>query len=65
MRTLRLAALTIFALPLPVIAALVSVHCHGAGPTETSESFEALDPALSGGQAITSFIVSPAAIPGG
>jgi hypothetical protein len=72
-RTSKLAALTIFGLPLPLIAALVSVHCHGAGftnggladPTETGESFEALDPAAAGGQTITSFIVSPAAVSGG
>ncbi len=73
MRNLKLATLTLFALPLPVVAALVSVHCHSAGlttngladRTETSESLKATGPAARGSQSITSFIVSPAAVTGG
>lgn len=73
MRNSKLAALTLLALPLPVIAALVSVHCHSAGfsdaglagLTETSESLEMNSSAAAGGQAITSFLVSPAAVTGG
>ena len=71
-RNSKLAALTLFALPLPVIAALISVQCSGAsfsdpglaGLTETGESLTNSS-AAPGGQTITSFIVSPAAVTGG
>ena len=73
MRNSKLVVLTLFALPLPVIAALVSAHCQGAGftnssllvPAETGEYENARAVAASAGQAITSFIVSPAAVTGG
>jgi hypothetical protein len=69
MRSSKLAFLTIFALPVPVIAALVSIHCQDAAFTEPSanQAFieSRIDPAEGGGQAITSFILSPAAITGG
>lgn len=72
MRSSKLAFLTIFALPVPVIAALVSIHCQGAALTDLSLNstneplVEArIDPATQGGQTITSFILSPAAIAGG
>jgi hypothetical protein len=73
MRNSTLAALTLFALPLPVVAALVSLHCQSAGsktnglanPAEISESLKATGPAPASGQSITNFIVSPAAVTGG
>ncbi|HKO61718.1 MAG TPA: hypothetical protein VJV03_11205 [Pyrinomonadaceae bacterium] len=69
MRSTRLALLTIFALPFPVIAALVSIHCQGAALTSsfTNEPIAetVLDPATAGGQSITSVILSPAAMTGG
>src|SRR5687767_1375191 len=63
-RNSKLTALTIFALPLPVITALVSLHCHGAGspntgfanPTAASESTGS-GASVAGGQTITSFII--------
>lgn len=74
MRKSKLAFLTMFALPLPVIAALVSIHCHGAALTNelrntANDSDQPIDvrsnAAIDGGQTITSFIVSPAALVGG
>lgn len=69
MRSSKLAFLTIFALPVPVIAALVSIHCQGAafGDTFVNEPFveSLVDPGTAGGQSLTSFILSPAAITGG
>ena len=74
-RNSKLAALTLFALPLPVIAAVLSLHWHSAGftnagladPTTTNEGIESRGSAASvaGGQTITSFIISPAAVSGG
>ena len=72
MRSSKLAFLTIFALPVPVIAALVSMHCQDGAFTGLSNDsinqpfVEArVNPAMAGGQTITSFILSPAAIAGG
>lgn len=73
MRSSKLALLTIFALPLPVIAALVSIHCHGAALTTERRTVTGNDQpidirsnaTIAGGQTITSFIVSPAALVGG
>ena len=65
----KLAFLTIFALPVPVIAALVSIHCQGAALTDSFANDPAavklLSPATAGGQSITSIILSPAAMTGG
>ncbi|HKO44817.1 MAG TPA: hypothetical protein VJU84_16180 [Pyrinomonadaceae bacterium] len=69
MTSSKLAFLTIFALPVPVIAALVSIHCQDAAFTDsfTNERAAArlLDPATAGGQSITSITLSPAAMTGG
>jgi hypothetical protein len=65
----KLALLTIFALPVPVIAALVSFHCQGAAFTDSFTRDRAaatlLNPPTAGDQAITSIILSPAAMTGG
>ncbi len=58
---------TLLALPIPVIAALVSIHCHGATlPANIrlldNDEVSAVHP---DGQTIKTFIVSPAAIAGG
>ncbi len=71
MKGLRLAILTIFALPLPVVGALVGAHCHGAGfpngtvlpVAEVAQSrarLQAVD-----GQSLKSFIISPSLLVGG
>jgi hypothetical protein len=71
MKNRSLAALTIFALPLPVIAALISVHCHGAGLTnnalivEDGDGEQMTQQAMNAGQTITNFIISPATVAGG
>ena len=69
MTSSKLAFLTIFALPMPVIAALVSIHCQGAAFTNSFTNDRAtaglLDPAAAGGQSITSIVLSPAAMTGG
>src|SRR5688572_30072273 len=72
-RNSKLAVLTLFALPLPVIAALISVQCSGAGfadpglagLTETSDSLLMNSSPVAAGQAITRLVVSPAAVTGG
>src|SRR5687768_448407 len=65
----KLAFLTIFALPVPVIAALVGIHCQGAAFTDSFANDRAAerlsDPATAGGQSITSITLSPAAMTGG
>ncbi len=69
MTSSKLAFLTIFALPVPVIAALVSLHWQNAGFEDSFPNDAAaervLNPAPVGGQTITSFILSPTAITGG
>ncbi|MEK6282920.1 MAG: right-handed parallel beta-helix repeat-containing protein [Acidobacteriota bacterium] len=70
----KLAGLTVCALPLLVIATLLSSNWHDAGFTNAlladpavNESIESRRSPVSvaGGQTITSFIISPAAVPGG
>lgn len=75
MKTLKLAGLTIFALPLPLIAVMFSVHCHGAGfpigdlADENARNVAVESPAsrlsVAGGQSITSLMISPAALSAG
>ncbi|MFN2516034.1 MAG: hypothetical protein ABR556_07450 [Pyrinomonadaceae bacterium] len=77
MRNSKLAILTILALPLPVFAALISIHCHTSGlTTERPNNEDAVavneqiiqgraNAAAAGGQTITSFIISPATVVGG
>ena len=67
MKGSRLAFFTILALPVPVIAALVSIHCQGLAVTGsfTNPAAETLLDPATGGQSITSVIVSPAALTGG
>ena len=69
MTSSKLAFLTIFALPIPVIAALVGIHCQGAAFTDSFTNDRAaarlIDPATAGGQTITSIILSPAGMTGG
>ena len=77
MKLPKLALLTILALPIPVVAALVSIHCSGVARTNTEppvaeEVYSSgdwktsrLNPGTSEGQTITSLVVSPAAIVGG
>lgn len=77
MKHSRLALLTILALPIPVVAALVSIHCNGVARTNTEPATEEVvysggdwkasraNPGISEGQTITSLIVSPATVVGG
>jgi hypothetical protein len=71
MRNSKLAILTILALPLPVIAALVSFHCHGATFSNDLISRNEIateqvsQQRTNAGQTITSFLISPATVEGG
>lgn len=72
MRSYKLAFLTIFALPVPVVAALVSIHCQGAALTDLSITATneplvegSTNPPTLARQTITSFILSPGTLGGG
>jgi hypothetical protein len=64
----KLAVLTVFALPIPVVAALFGIHCHGAQLTSQlaePPGFEVNTNLAAEGQRLISLFISPAAIPGG
>lgn len=74
MKRFKLAALTMFALPFPLVAILLSVHCQSAGfPAPGLDELDRDEPvsgnpearaAVSAGQSITSLMLSPAAMTG-
>ncbi len=74
MKRFKLAALTMFALPFPLVAILVSVHCQSAGfpvPDPDALGSDAItleNPdsrfSVAAGQSITSLMISPAAMTG-
>ncbi|HKO98112.1 MAG TPA: hypothetical protein VJU86_14035 [Pyrinomonadaceae bacterium] len=72
MKRFKLAALTAFALPFPLLAVMLSVHCHGAGfpasgPEDSDLSIEHPGSRVSvaAGQSITSLMLGPAVLQGG
>lgn len=69
MTSSRLAFLTLFALPVPVIAALISIQCQSAVSTDVVAGQvypeSRTNPATENAQAITSFVLSPGTITGG
>ena len=69
MRSSKLAFLTFFALPVPALAALVSIHCQGVAFINSFKYDRAaatvLNPPSAEGQSITSVVFSPAVMTGG